>query len=33
MSCFIDDVAFEVESKRVKENCKLLNEIVQKVFI
>ena len=32
MSSFIDDVAIEVESKSAKENCKLLTEIVQKVF-
>ena len=32
MSSFIDDVAIEVESKNAKENCKLLVEIVQKVF-
>ena len=32
MSSFIDDVAIEVESKSAELNCKLLNEIVQKVF-
>ena len=32
MSSFIDDVAIEVESKSVKENCKLRIEIVQKAF-
>ena len=32
MSSFIDDVAIEIESKSVEQNCKLLNEIVQKVF-
>ena len=32
MSSFIDDVAIEVESKNVNENCKLLIKIVQKVF-
>ena len=32
MPSFIDDVAIEVESKSVEQNCKLLNEIVQKVF-
>ena len=32
MSSFIDDVAIEIESKSAKENCKLLTEIVQKVF-
>ena len=31
-SSFIDNVAIEVESKSAKENCKLLIEIVQKVF-
>ena len=32
MPSFIDDVAIEIESKSAKENCKLLTEIVQKVF-
>ena len=32
MPSFIDDVAIGVESKSAKENCKLLIEIVQKVF-
>ena len=32
MSSFIDDVAIEVESKSAKQNCKVLTEIVQKVF-
>ena len=32
MSSFIDNVAIGVESKSAKENCKLLTEIVQKVF-
>ena len=32
MLSFIHDVAIEVESKSAKENCKLLIEIVQKVF-
>ena len=32
MSSFIDDVAIEVELKSAEQNCKLLNEIVQKVF-
>ena len=32
MSSFIDDVVIKVESKSTKENCKLLIEIVQKVF-
>ena len=32
MSDFIDDVAIEVESKSANKNCKLLIEIVQKVF-
>ena len=32
MSSFIDNVAIEVESKSAKKNCKLLIEIVQKVF-
>ena len=32
MLSFIDDVAIEIESKSAKENCKLLIEIVQKVF-
>ena len=32
LSSFIDVVAIEVESKSAKENCKLLIEIVQKVF-
>ena len=32
MSNFIDDVIIEVESKSVKENCKLLINIVQNVF-
>ena len=32
MSSFFDDVAIEVKSKSAKENCKLLTEIVQKVF-
>ena len=32
MSSFIDNVAIEVESKSAKENCKLLIEIVQKIF-
>ena len=32
MLCFIGDVTIEVESKSAKENCKLLIEIVQKVF-
>ena len=32
MSSFIDDVAIEIEFKSTKENCKLLTEIVEKVF-
>ena len=32
MSSFIDDAVIEVESKSAKEKCKLLIEIVQKVF-
>ena len=32
MSSFIDNVAIEIESKSAKENCKLLIEIVQKLF-
>ena len=32
MSSFIDDVAIEIEFKSAKENCKLLTEIVEKVF-
>ena len=33
MSSFIDDVTIEIESKSAKKNCKLLIEIVQKVFL
>ena len=33
MLSFIHDVAIEVESKSAKENCKLLIEIVYKVFL
>ena len=33
MSSFIDDAAIEVESKSAKESCKLLIEIVQKIFL
>ena len=33
MPSFIDDVAIEIESKRTKENCKLIIEIVHKVFL
>ena len=29
---FIDDVTIEIEFKCAKENCKLLTEIVEKVF-
>ena len=32
MSSFIDDVAIEIKFKNAKENCKLLTEIVEKVF-
>ena len=32
MSSFINDVAIEIEFKRTNENCKLLIEIVKKVF-
>ena len=32
MSNFIDDVTIEIESKSAKQNCKVLTEIVQKVF-
>ena len=32
LSSFIDNVAIEVELKSAEQNCKLLNEIVQKVF-
>ena len=32
MSSFIDNVAIEIESKDVEQNCKLLNEIVRKVI-
>ena len=32
MSSFINDVVIEVKSESAKQNCKLLNKIVQKIF-